>query len=102
MFEFLSAKLRCKWASSKWFSMSSGDFFDEMLKLKLQLYLQRVIFDTVGILKKYAWNIENLEKYAYICITFKPFEINKTNDMKRIALTTVVTCMALTVWAQST
>ena len=37
MFEFLSAKLRCKWASSKWFSMSSGDFFDEMLKLKLQL-----------------------------------------------------------------
>ena len=81
--------------------MSSGDFFDEMLKLKLQLYLQRVIFDTVGILKKYAWNIENLEKYAYICITFKPFEINKTNDMKRIALTTVVTCMALTVWAQS-
>ena len=81
--------------------MSSGDFFDEMLKLKLQLYLQRVIFDTVGILKKYAGNIENLKKYAYICITFKPFEINKTNDMKRFALTTVVTCMALTVWAQS-
>ncbi len=44
--------------------MSSGDFFDEMLKLKLQLYLQRVIFDTVGILKKYAGNIENLKKYA--------------------------------------
>lgn len=52
MFEFLSAKLRCIWVSAKWFSMSSGDFFDEMLKLKLQLYSRNVIFITDGILKK--------------------------------------------------
>ena len=32
--------------------MSSRDFFDEMLKMKLQLYLLRVIFYTVGIMKK--------------------------------------------------
>ena len=52
MFEFLSATLRCIWVSAKWFSMSSGDFFDEMLKLKLQLYFMSVIFVINGILKK--------------------------------------------------
>ena len=35
MFEFLSAKLRCVWLSSKRFSMSSGFFFDEILKKEI-------------------------------------------------------------------
>lgn len=35
MFEFLSAKLRCVRLPAKWFSMSSGDFFDEILKKEI-------------------------------------------------------------------
>ena len=69
MFEFLGAKLRCTRISAKWFSMSSGDFFDEMLKMKLQLYLLRVIFYTVGIMKK---RIENRESEK-ICLYLHHF-----------------------------
>ena len=36
MFEFLSAKLRCVGHSAKWFSTSSGDFFDEIHKREEQ------------------------------------------------------------------
>jgi hypothetical protein len=47
MFEFLSAKLRCVRVSSKWFSMSSGDFFDEILK-------KEIIYNNWRIFRRYA------------------------------------------------